>query len=147
MKLTLRKTTFDYNLYDRRKIFSATWGNYTYYTIDMWNSIVINDKAYRALYQAGHFFHGNDLNAPTNEMAIYLESSHPLFEILMEIDKKDFQNEVAMKEFLEQIQEIEPAIDNSEKLKELYTLFIENTPVIDADFAKTLDELQTEYGE
>jgi hypothetical protein len=139
MTLQLSKTKFDFNLHDKTEINSSIYGDYIFYNLDAWNKIIVNGKAYEVMYQTGHLFHGNDLNAPTNDIEFYDEGSAELCNILYEIYESDFDDKELLAERLENIQALDANIDTAEKLHELYVYFNDNKPTL-RDFVEIDEE-------
>jgi hypothetical protein len=131
--LNLSTTAFEFNNHGSKEIYSSIVGDYTFHSIEAWNNIIINGNEYQVMYQTGHEYICNQYSCPSNDMIVYDEGSSHLCNILNEMYESDLEDKERSTELLEEIQVIEPAIDDLNKLHDLYIFFNDNKPQI-SDF-------------
>jgi hypothetical protein len=128
--MKIQTTAFDSKYHGSQK----TGNNHVLHNIDVYNTIIIDNMEFQAVYQCGQSFIGDNYNNPNRELE--LSEDGGTSKVLLLVDrlyKSDFENNAGIAESLAEVMELCPLINTVEKLEALYDALNDNLPVL-SDF-------------
>lgn len=129
MKIT--STPFDYTYHHSKKAGNHLHGFYVFHSVDIYNSIIIDDLEFQAVYQTGIYYLYNDYDCPCPEPALSETAGTDDFLLkINELYESDFDNNDLIVSALEEINELCPHINNIDKLVQIYNVLNDNRPML-----------------
>ena len=141
-KMKLKLTDFDYTYHGSTSLGNNIFGDHIYHNVTACNELIIDDQTkLLCVYRTGVYYEYNDIDYPSNCMALYDYDSSPVINMIDDLGELWFEEFSEDKqETLDEIKKLCPSLDSFEKVEKVYFALRDNVPSVD-DFIETSEDL------